>query len=44
MKDCAPKAARSLVVLGGVLLAAPAQAADSGNDFGKLSFGVQIHI
>lgn len=44
MKDCAPKAARSLIVLGGALLAARAQAADSGtrNDFDELSFRVQL--
>jgi hypothetical protein len=39
MKDFAPKAGRSLVVLG-----ATDPSAGAGNDFGKLSFGVLIQI
>ncbi len=39
MKDFAPKAGRSLVVLD-----AADPSSGAGNDFDKLSFGVQIQI
>jgi hypothetical protein len=39
MKDCAPKAARSLVVFG-----AAASGTGASNDFDNLSFAVHIQI